>query len=405
VLVAALALCGPLSAGALADSIRWLPTWAPAQQVPEPHNALPAEELRDATLRQVLRITRGGDRLRVRLSNAFGTAPLTISAAHLALAAEPGTSRIVEGTGRPLTFDGQAGVIIPAGAEYLSDPVDLTVPALASLAVTLHLPDAPERQTGHPGSRTTSYLVSGNRVAAPELTDAKRVDRWYQLSGVEVAAETGTAIVVLGDSITDGYGTTTNGNDRWPDLLAERLQADPALRGFSVLNKGIGGNRLLADGLGPNALARLDRDVLALPGVSHLILLEGVNDLGSLARAERKTAEDHARLVHRIIGAYRQIVIRARARGITVIGATILPFTGSDHYRPDAAIEADRQAVNAWIRTPGNVDAVLDLDAVMRDPSDPARLRPDYDSGDHLHPSLAGYRAMAEAVPPGLFSR
>jgi len=211
-------------------------------------------------------------------------------------------------------------------------------------------------------------------------------------------------IVALGDSITDGRGSTTNGNDRWTDRLAQRLQADPATRHLAIVNQGIGGNRLLNDGLGPNALARLDRDVLAQPGVRYLILLEGINDIGTLTRETPVSDVEHARLVSRIIGAYRQIVMRARAKGIKVIGGTILPFAGNDYYHPDARNEADRQAVNSWIREPGNFDAVVDFDRAMRDPVRPDRLLPRYDVGDALHPSPEGYRAMAEAIPLDLFN-
>ncbi|MGK6320550.1 SGNH/GDSL hydrolase family protein [Sphingomonas sp. DT-204] len=377
----------------------WLGSWAASQQVPEPHNALPDADLTDATLRQVVRLSAGGQSVRVLLSNAFGTAPLVIDAAHVALGT-PGSARI--GHGRPLTFDGAPRVTIPAGASYWSDPVAIEVPPLASLAVSVHLPAAPARQTSHPGSRATSYLVRGNHVGDPDLPGAKTVNHWYQLAAIDVRG-TGRAIVTLGDSITDGHGVRDNRDERWPDRLAERLQADPKTRMVSVLNHGIGGNRLLLDGLGPNALARFDRDVLAMSGVRYLIVLEGVNDLGTLTRDAPVSAEAHADLVRRLIGAYRQIVARARTHGIKAIGATITPYGGSDYYHPDAANEADRQAINAWIRTPGNFDAVIDFDAVLRDPGNPARMRPAYDSGDHLHPGPAGYEAMADAIPLALF--
>lgn len=401
---AASLLCMAVAGSAAPPPQRWLRSWASSQQVPEPNNALPDADLKDATLRQMVRVTVGGQQIRVMLSNAFGTEPLRVDAAHVALSAGSATSKIDPASDRALTFDGVSDVTIPAGASYLSDPVALRVPALASLAITLHLPDAPARQTGHPGSRATSYVVTGNRVALPELTGAKTVDHWYQIAGVEVLAPVGArAVVTLGDSITDGNGSTTNGNDRWPDRLADRLQASPATRKISVLNHGIGGGRLLLDGLGPNALARFDRDVLAQTGVRYLIVLEGVNDLGTFTRDAPQTPEAHAALVRRIIGAYRQIVTRARAAGIKAIGGTILPYGGNDYYHPDARNEADRQAINAWIRTPGNFDAVVDFDAVMRDPKNPMRMRADLDKGDHLHPSVAGHRAMGDAVSLALF--
>jgi len=380
----------------------WVGAWAASQQVPEARNALPAEALTDATVRQIVRVSAGGPRVRIRLSNAFGTAPLRFSAVHVARAAAPGSAAIAPG-GQAVAFNGQPEVTIPAGAEYVSDPVAFPVRPLDNLAISFHLPQAPAVQTGHPGSRTTTFYVPGQHVAAADLPGAQTVVRWYQVSGVDVpAARQSAAIVAFGDSITDGYGVGPDRNERWPDVLAERLQADPALRHLSVLNHGIGGNRLLRDGLGPNALARFGRDVLGQTGVRYVIILEGVNDLGTSAQEGPMSPEAHARLTADMIGVYRQMVARARARGIKVIGATILPFADS-FYKPTAAHEADRQALNAWIRSPGNFDAVIDFDALMRDPNRPDRMKPAVDSGDHLHPSIAGYRAMAQAIPLSLF--
>jgi lysophospholipase L1-like esterase len=213
------------------------------------------------------------------------------------------------------------------------------------------------------------------------------------------------SIVALGDSITDGHGATTNGNDRWTDVLAQRLQASPNTRNIGVSNQGIGGNHLLIDGLGPNALARFDRDVLAPAGVRWVILFEGVNDLGGLARNGEVTPPEHAALVKRVLSAYEQIVLRAHAHGLRVLGATITPYVGSDYYHPGPLSETDRQAVNTWIRAAGHFDAVIDFDSVVRDPQHPDRLLPTYDCGDHLHPSPAGYRAMGEAISLSLFAR
>jgi lysophospholipase L1-like esterase len=340
----------------------------------------------------------GGRRLRVRFSNAYGTAALTLVSAHLARSA--GGGAIHAGTGQALTFHGRSSVTIPAGALVVSDPLDFDLPPLSDLAVTVSVRGAPPDVTGHPGSRTTSYLQAGNVVSAADLAAASRVDHWYFLSGIEVrAGRSAAAVAILGDSITDGRGSTTSGNDRWPDNLARRLQANEATREVAVLNQGIGGNRLLRDGLGPNALARLDRDVLAQPGVRWLIVLEGINDIGTRVAAREKgepwaTATD-------LIAALEQIVVRAHARGIRVCGATILPYEGAAYFAADG--EADRQAVNAWIRTSGVFDAVIDFDAVTRDPEKPSRLSAAVDGGDHLHPSAAGYRIMADAVDLGLF--
>ncbi|WP_293351034.1 SGNH/GDSL hydrolase family protein [Phenylobacterium sp.] len=396
--VLALALTAPADARERA----WVGAWAASQQVPEPRNTLPAGALTDATVRQIMRVTAGGPQIRIRLSNAFGTAPLRFSAVHVARPSAPGSAAIAPG-GHAVTFNGQPGVTVPAGAEYVSDPVGFVVKPLESVAISFHLPEAPTVQTGHPGSRTTTFYAHGQHVAAADLPGAEKVVRWYQVSGIDVpAAPKSAAIVVFGDSITDGFGVGPDRNDRWPDALAERLQAAPATRHLSVLNQGIGGNRLLNDSLGPNALARFERDVLGQTGVRYVIILEGVNDLGTSTQDAPISPEAHARLTADMLGAYRQMVARGRARGLKVIGATILPFAGS-FYKPTAANEADRQTLNAWIRAPGNFDAVIDFDAVMRDPAQPDRMKASVDSGDHLHPSLAGYRAMAAAVPLSLF--
>jgi lysophospholipase L1-like esterase len=305
-----------------------------------------------------------------------------------------------------LTFSGSLDVILPPGADFVSDPLQYTVSPLSDLAVTFHLDTPPARQTSHPGSRATSYFVHGDFVTAPDLPNAKHVDHWYQLSEIDVLAPpSAAAIVALGDSITDGHGATTNGNNRWTDILAQRLQASPATRNIGVSNQGIGGNHLLTDGLGPNALSRFDRDVLAPTGVRWLIVFEGVNDLGGLGLHADATPADHAAFVQRILSAYEQIVLRAHAHGLRAYGATITPYVGSGYYHPGPPSEADRQAVNAWVRTAGHFDAVIDFDSVVRDPQQPDHLLPAYDSGDHLHPSPAGYKAMGEAIRLSLFAQ
>jgi lysophospholipase L1-like esterase len=294
--------------------------------------------------------------------------------------------------------------MVPAHADYLSDPVSFPVHALSDVAITVHISQPPAGQTGHPGSRATSFLAHGNLVSATEFRSAKRIEHWYFIAGIDVTATPeAKAVVALGDSITDGHGATTNGNDRWTDILAQRLQASPTTRNVAVLNQGIGGNRLLADGLGPNALSRFDHDVTAQSGVCYLFVLEGINDIGMLARTGAVPRGAHNILVRQIIAAYRQIIIRAHMHDIKVIGGTIMPFLGSDYYHPAPESEADRQAINNWIRTSGLFDAVVDFDKVIRDPAHPDRLSPTFDSGDHLHPSPAGYAAMAQSVPLSLF--
>lgn len=384
-------------------SPNWVSAWASSQFRPTGDAELPAGTLRDQTLRQVVRPSVTGDRMRVRFSNVAGTQPLRIAGASIARAQSSQSPTIDAATSTPLLFDGQAAVIIPAGSDYLSDPVEMPAKALETIAVSLRYDGEPE-QTSHPGSRATSWHMAGDHLRDERMDGAAHFDHWFNLAALEVdRCAPARLVVALGDSITDGKGSTTNGNDRWTDVLAERLQADPQRRGIAIVNQGIGGNRLLNDGLGPNALARLDRDVLSQPGVTHLIVLEGINDLGTLTREAPVSKADHAAHVARIIGAYRQIIVRAHAKGIKVIGGTIMPFVGNGYYHADRDNEADRQAVNAWIRAPGHFDAVVDFDRVMRDPARAERLRPAYDDGDALHPSPAGYRAMGEAVPLTLF--
>lgn len=381
---------------------RWTTAWWTSQLALDGQNALPAADLTDATLRQIVRLQGPAAQLRVRFSNRFGTAPMKIDGATIARAADAASPRIDPATLRTLRFGGAPSVIVPAGADYWSDPVPLNAPAGTDLAISLYVAQPPAQQTGHPGSRATSYLAHGDHRGDRDLPGAKTVDHWFQIAGIEAVAPKTRAVMAFGDSITDGYGVKPNTNARWTDALQRRLRAAPGMGNVAVLNAGIGGNRLLNDGLGPNALARFDHDVIGQAGVTHLIVLEGVNDLGTLTRDAPVAPEAHAALVARMIDAYRQIVARARAHGIKAIGATIMPYAGSGYYHPDAQNEADRQAVNRWIRTPGNFDAVIDFDAAMRDPADPKRLRKDYDSGDGLHPSVAGYAAMAQAVPLAL---
>ena len=384
---------------------RWICSWATAQQLPEPQNSLAVDDLRDATLRQVVHLSIGGAQLRVHLSNRFGTTPLKFDSVHVARSKSLASAAIDVATDKALNFSGRADITVPAGAEYLSDPLAFSATALSDLAITIHFETAPAGQTGHPGSRATSYLVHGDMVSAAELPEPKKVEHWYFIAAVEVTAPPkAAAIAALGDSITDGHGATTDGNNRWTDVLAQRLQTENAKHPRAVINEGIGGNRLLLDGLGPNALARFDEDVLAPAGVRYAIVLEGVNDLGMTTREGEIAPSEHEALVRRILSAYSQMITRAHAHGIEVIGATILPFVGSQFYHPGPPTEADRQAINEWIRAPGHFDAVIDFDKVVRDPEHPDHLLAKFDSGDHLHPSVAGYAAMAQAIPLTLFA-
>ena len=403
---AASCACGQASHSTAHELPVWVATWGASQQIPEPQNALPADDLRDATVRQIFHLSIGGSALRVHLSNVFGSEALHVTSVHIARPISPSSSAIDAASDHPLTFAGSGDVTVPPGAEIVSDPLDFTVAPLSDLAVTFHLNAPPAGETGHPGSRATSYYLHGNFVSAATLQDAKQADHWYQITEIDVLSSPGAATVVaLGDSITDGHGATTNGNNRWPDVLAERLQGIPATRNIGVSNQGIGGNHLLTDGLGPNALARFDRDVLAPAGVKWVIVFEGINDLGELARRGDVSAAEHAALVQRMIAAYQQIITRAHAHGLRVYGATITPYIGTGYYHPGPLNEADRPAVNQWIRASGQFDTVIDFDSVVRDPEHPDQLLPAYDCGDHLHPSPAGYKAMANSIPLTLFVR
>jgi lysophospholipase L1-like esterase len=385
-----LAFVAASAAVANGDDGRWVGTWAAAPQRVEPANMPPEPGLADATLRQVVRASLGGKRLRVRFSNAFGAKPLMILSAHVAAPVDAGAIR--PESDKMLSFGGRATVTIPIGAPIVSDPIDVDLAPLSDLAVTIRVKDPTGAVTGHPGSRCTSYLQAGDAVTEPDLPKAVRVTHWYYLCGIDVEAAAAAAVAVLGDSITDGRGSPTDGNGRWTDLLARRLHDDERTARVGVLNQGLGGNRVLNDGLGPNAMARLDRDVLAQPGVRWLVVFEGINDLGTRSAK----APD-------LIAADEQILLRAHARGIRVYGATLMPCEGFAYFNP--AFEAARREVNDWIRAPGHFDAILDFDAATRDPQTPSRLSAAVDGGDHIHPGPEGYRIIADAVDLKLFDR
>ena len=368
------------------------------------------------TIRQTVHLSIGGSALQVRFSNEFGTAPLVIGEAHVGLAAGSQPSRsVAPGSDRRLSFAGHVSATVPAGAPLLSDPVRLAVRPGADLVVSLYLPRPTRATTTHAFAFQDNVVAAGNVTGSRTVTPTATFGQWWFLSGVSVAAPAHDgAVVALGDSITDGANTTPNTNSRWPDVLARRLQATPGLRGLGVLNEGISGNRLLHDPnplpgsgadafaaqFGESALRRFDRDVSSQPGARYVIVLLGVNDLGHpgtiAPESERVTPAD-------LIAGYQQVIDRAHQQGMLVFGGTITPFA-NDTFGFDTPVNrAARLVVNRWIRTSGAYDGVVDFDAALRDPADPERIRPEFDSGDHLHPNDAGAAALANAVPLRLF--
>jgi lysophospholipase L1-like esterase len=397
VLLAAVACSSAPRTAASPERSPWVGTWATSLQIVEPANMPPTPGLTGNTLRQVVHVSIGGRRLRVRFSNVFGDAPLTITGA--AIARSLGESRIDSAAQRTLAFAGTSSVVLAPGRDTVTDVVELDLQPLSNVAITTRFDAVPPVVTGHPGSRTTSYIQPGDAIASSELPSAVKTAHWYVITGIDVYAEApSAAVVTLGNSITDGRGSGTDRQNRWPDELARRLQGEPATRQVAVLNAGIGGNCVLRSCLGPSALARLERDVLRPAGARWVLVLEGVNDLG-----QAKSAAESDSIAQGLIAAYRQIVERAHGKGLLAYGATILPFGGSFYDAPHR--EQARTTVNGWIRGSGVFDAVVDLDAVMRDPAQPSHLAPVADGGDHLHPNEAGYRMMAAAVDLAMFRR
>ncbi len=396
----ALSLLAPAHAG---DATRWTGTWIASPQATWgadfvlPNNA--PDRVRDQTIRQVARLSVGGERVRIALSNAYGHEPVTIGAARIARSL--GGSRIDAGSDRALTFGGRSSVTLLPGAPVLSDPVDLRAPALAEVAVSLYLPQDTALRSFHWEGLRDAYLVQGDRSAQTALDGAATIPSRPYLSAIYVeSARRARSVVAFGDSITDGAASTPNRNRRWPDALAERL----APRGIAVLNAGISGAQVLNDGMGVNALARFERDVLAQRPDSVVVLM-GINDIGWPGSTFEPTRE--AMSAHRLIDGYRQLIARSRQAGVRIVGATLTPFEDAlpdapvkQYFNPDK--ERVRQQVNAWIRGSGEFDAVADFDALLRDPAHPARMRAAFDSGDRLHPGDAGYRAMADSLDEAL---
>ena len=388
----------------------WITSWTAAPLPPGaamgPIPATPS--FQNQTLRQILRLSAGGSAVRVRLSNAYGATPLAIGGARLALLDAAGQE--VPGSSRTLSFGGTPSALVARAAPLLSDPVALQIPPLARVAISIYLPGDTGPCTCHSMALDdTEISPPGDFTTKPFVPESVKTARAF-IAAVEVDAPARAAtVVVMGDSISDGVGSTHKANRRWPDLLAERL-AHRGGRAWGVANQGIGGNRVLSDGMGESALARLDRDVFSLPGVKALIIFEGVNDLGlSFGRFEGPLAgilkSFPAREISaaQMIAGYRQLIERAHAVGIKVYGATIAPYKGAMYWSPEG--EAVRQEINRFIRTSGAFDAVLDFDQVLADPADPLAMSAAYHMGDHLHGNDAGYQALADSIDLGLFAR
>lgn len=375
----------------------WVGTWATS---PVSAEGINIRLFSGVTMREIAHISLGGDQIRLRFTNEFGLDPLTLSDVHVALSA--GGGAIQPASDRAVTFGGATSVSISPGAAIFSDPVSLTVAPLADVAVSFYVPPQIMRaETYHAAAHQDNYLADGHAPAASELPQSTVLPSWYFFDGIDVAAAPGArAVIAFGDSITDGSASTPDANRRWPDVLAARLEKDTKFGQTGVLNEGIGGNHVLYAGFGPNALARFDRDVLAQSGARYIIVLESINDIGGLVHIE---APWQAVTAPQLEFGLKQIADRAHEHGLKIFGGTITPYGGAGYFS-DAG-EQVREAVNDWIRASGVFDGVLDFDKITRDPQNPSRLDPAYDSGDHLHPSDDGYKAMGDSIDLGLFAK
>ena len=374
---------------------KWVGTWAAAPQLVEPYNLPPAPGLTNNTLRQVVRVSIGGDSLRLRFSNIFGKQPVTMKS--VAVAVSVNGNVIDSLTQKPLVFRGASEATMQPGETVVSDPVSFNLAPGSRLAITIAFGETASDVTGHPGSRTTSYILGGDRVSSVDFASPVMTDHWYIIDGIDaLAASEAAAIAVLGNSITDGRGSGTNRQNRWTDILSERLLKNPETANYGVLNLGIGGNCVLRDGLGPTALERFDRDILSQSSVRWLLILEGINDIGGI-----KTEEDARQVTSGLINAYSLMTDKAHAKGVKVYGCTLLPFAGSVYDSPTR--QNVRDSVNQWIRNSGKFDAVIDFDKVMRSDGEPQKMQADLHEGDFLHPNELGYKKMGEAVDLGLF--
>ena len=373
----------------------WVGTWTTAPQLVEPHNMPPAPGLTDYTIRQIVRVSVGGEEVRLRFSNAFSKSPVEMKLAAIAQVSEGGSIDV--SSQKLLKFNKNESVTMNPGGEVYSDPINFNLKSGSLIAITIHFGQTSPDVTGHPGSRTTSFILPGNNIASADFSGSIKTDHWYVIQGIDVkASKNSKAVAILGNSITDGRGSGTNKQNRWPDILSARLLANEATKNIGVLNLGIGGNCVVRGGLGPTALERFDRDILSQNNVRWLIILEGINDIGSI-----KTDEQADKIAKELIRAYDEMITKAHAKGILVYGATILPFAKSFYDTPQR--QKARDAVNEWIRNSGKFDAVIDFDKIMRNPYDVITILPDMHDGDFLHPNEAGYRRMGENVDLELF--
>ena len=385
-----------LTAGTLLAKGHWVGTWGTAPQLVERHNNPPSPGLENNSLRQIVQVSMGGKKVRLKLTNEFSQNATEIKAIELAIAKTAGSSsEIDEASTVSLTFDGQTSVTIPAGGKVVSDPVKFQIKDRENVAITIHYGSASSTSvSGHPGSRTTSYLEAGNTT---DFSKATKTDHWYNILALEVEApKKAGAIAILGNSITDGRGSTTNQQNRWADVLSRRLLANKATRRIGVLNMGIGGNCVLGGGLGPAAVNRYQRDLFSQEGVKWIILFEAVNDLG-YARNGEQTA-------NRIIDVYKRIIREAHQKGIRVIGATITPFKGNNYYTEDH--EKGRTTINQWIRTTKMLDGIIDFDQAVRNPQETIAMQQQFlFENDWLHLNAKGYETMGSCIDLNLFTK
>jgi lysophospholipase L1-like esterase len=375
----------------------WVGTWATASQLVEEKNLPPSPGLTGNSLRQIVRVSVGGEIMRLRLTNGFSQCPVTMKSVQIAVST--GGHTIDLATNKVLKFSGKTEVTMSSGSALISDPISFKLRPRMDVAITIYFEQTSPTTTGHPGSRTTSFLLAGNSTKVTDFTGAAETDHWYVINGIDVLASAKTrSIAILGNSITDGRGSDTNKQNRWPDILSERLLNNAATRNIGVLNMGIGGNCMVSGGLGPTALNRYDRDILGQQGLSWVVIFIGVNDIGGTPNSQEAADWTYQNLIN----TYEQFIENAHAKGLKVYGGTIMPFKGNGYYSEFR--EACRNKVNEWIRTAGNFDACIDFDKCMQDPNNPASMSADLDfQNDFLHPNADGHRKMGEFIDLRLF--